>query len=118
MRKFSTVAVAATFVLALGASSAQAGYHGGYHGGGGYYGGHHGCGGYGYYGGHYNDAAAIALGVTGALFGAAALATAVSPYYVAPAVVAPAPVYYAPAPVYYAPAPVYYAPPVYYTPRY
>ncbi|MBI5505444.1 MAG: hypothetical protein HY899_11625 [Deltaproteobacteria bacterium] len=102
-------------VLAFGlmASTAQAG--GGWHGGGG---GHH----QPYYHhsyGHSNDWAVVA-GITGALFGVAAIADAVSAprYYAAPAPVlyqAPPPVYYYPAPrVYYAPAPVYYGPPAYY----
>lgn len=154
MKNFTIVAITA-LSLALAAAPAQAGGryngsgHGGYHGNGGnhghngggryyggnrYYGGGRYCGGYcgsGYYGrGYYgnNDGLAIALGVTGALLGVAAIVDAANQppavvyeapptvvYQTPPAVVyqaPPAPVFYAPAPPprVYAPLPIYYAP--------
>jgi len=122
--KYGVALAAGVFALGLVASTAQAGgsrggphsypSHGSYgHSNHGYYG-------HGYYGHSNNDGWAIAAGITGALFGVAAIADAVSgPYYAPPPVVyqAAPPVYYYPAapPVYYSRPPVYYgAPPVYY----
>ncbi len=96
LKTTTTIFAATALALTLGASAAEAG---GRHGG--YYGGNQ----HGYYGGpryYDNNGWAVALGVTGALFGAAAIANAV----------AGPPVYYYPGPVYY-PAPVV-APPVVY----
>ena len=94
MKKHSMIAAAAALTLALGSSAAQAGSHGSYS-----HGSHH-------HGG--NDGLAIALGVTGALFGVAAIADAVSqPYYYSAPPVAYR-TYYGPHPVYYGPPPVYY----------
>ncbi len=118
MKKIFLAMAAVSMALFLQASAAQAGGwsgHGGHGswGGHGRWGGHHGYS-HGYYGHGYSNGAAIALGVTGALFGAAALVDAFSPhYYYSP----PAPVYYGPPPAYYYYPPVpYYAPPGYYYP--